>query len=297
MFHQRAKFWLCFCVLVSFLSLSLACGGGGDDDVDVADDEGGGTQTGTPYKASGKEGTVTGKIAFSGQAPAPQPIDMNADAVCAQKGAGAVSETVVVKDGKLQNVFVYIKDGTVTEGNKKISGFAFDLPAEPVTLDQNGCFYKPHVMGIRANQKFLVTNSDPTAHNVNVQGNSNPKWNTSQPPNAPPIEQKFVRPETLIPIKCNQHPWMKSYVGVLNHPFFAVSGADGSFTLKGVPPGKYTLVAWHERFGEKTMEVTLAASGTATADFTFDGNVAFDTPHSDNLQVLPAIEFPMLMRH
>lgn len=297
MFPKRVRFWLCFVALLSLFSLFVACGRGGDDE--IAEEEGGdtpGATTGTPYKASGNEGTVTGKIALNGPAPAAQPIDMNADAACAAKGSGAVSETVTVKDGKLQNVFVYIKDGT-TDDKKKITSFAFDVPAEPAKLDQVGCRYMPHVLGIQASQKFVVTNSDPTAHNVNVQGKSNASWNTSQPPNAPPIEQKFSRPETLIPIKCNQHPWMKSYVGVLSHPFYAVSAEDGSFTIKNLPPGKYTLVAWHERFGEKTMEVTVAPKGSATADFAFDAATASDTIRSTGLEILPALDIPMLMRH
>jgi hypothetical protein len=274
----------------------MACSKGSDDDVAEEEGETTGGPSGTPYKASGNEGTVTGKVAFNGTAPAAQPIDMNADPVCASKGAGTVVETVMVKDGKLGNVFIYIKDGTTSDG-KKISSFAFPAPTDAVTLDQNGCHYRPHVLGIQSNQKFLVTNSDQTAHNVNVQGNSNPKWNTSQPPNAPPIEQKFPRAETLIPIKCNQHPWMKAYVGVLNHPFFAVSGEDGSYAIKNLPPGKYTLVAWHEKLGEKTMEINLAAKGAATADFSYDAATASDTLRSTGLEILPAVEFPMLMQH
>jgi hypothetical protein len=296
MLSERARFRLILIAVVSLLALFAACGKGGDEDVEEEGGESGGGVATTPYKASGNEGTITGKVAFNGTPPAPQPIDMNADAACARGNPNAVVETVVVKDGKLQNVFIYIKDGT-TSDNKKITGFAFPVPTEPVTLDQHGCHYVPHVLGIQTNQKFLVINSDPTSHNVNVQGNNNPKWNNSQGPNAPPIEQKFVRTETLIPVKCNQHPWMKSYIGVLSHPFFAVSGPDGSFTLKDVPPGKYTVVAWHERYGEKTMEVNVAAKGSATADFSYDAATASDTIRSNSLEVLPALEFPMLMQH
>ncbi len=294
MLSNRVRFWLSLFAILALLSLSIACGGGDDEVVDDTDTPGG--TAGPPYQTTGNEGTVTGKVAFTGTPPAPQPIDMNADAACAAKNPNAVAETAVVKDGKLQNVFVYVKDGTTTDG-KKITSFSFPVPGEPVTLDQNGCHYVPHVLGIRANQRFTVTNSDPTAHNVNVQGKGNPPWNTSQPPNAPPIEQKFVRAEVIIPVKCNQHPWMKSYIGVMNNPFYSVSGADGTYTIKGLPPGKYTVVAWHERYGEKTMEVTLVAKGSATADFSFDGGTASDTPRSGSLEVLPAIEFPMLMRH
>ena len=297
MFSKRLKLWICMFAALSLLSLSAACGKGGDDD--VAEEDGtssGGGPTGTPYQTAGNEGTVTGKASFTGTPPAPQSIDMNADAACAGKNPNAVAETAVIKDGKVQNVFVYVKDGTTSDG-KKITSFSFPVPSEPVTLDQNGCHYVPHVLGIQANQKFLVTNSDPTAHNVNVQGKGNPPWNTSQPPGAKPIEQKFPRAEVIIPVKCNQHPWMKSYIGVMSTPFFAVTGVDGSFTIKGLPPGKYTVVALHEKFGEKSFEVTLTAKGSATADFTFDAGTASDTIRSSSLEVMPAIEFPMLMRH
>ncbi len=298
MLSKRVKFWLCLVAVVSLLALSVACSKGDDDDIveeDGTESTGGGAK-GTPYQASGNEGTVTGKVAFNGTAPAPAPIDMNADAACASKNPNAVAETAVVKDGKLKNVFVYIKDGTTADG-KKITSFAFAVPGDPVKLDQDGCHYTPHVLGIQAEQKFVVTNSDPTSHNVNVQGKSNPPWNMVQSPNGPPIEQKFPRAEVLIPLKCNQHPWMKAYVGVLNHPFYAVSAEDGSYTIKNLPPGKYTLVAWHERYGEKTMEVTLAAKGSATADFAYDATTASDTIRSNSLEIMPAIEFPMLMRH
>jgi hypothetical protein len=295
MLSNRVKFWISLFAVLSLLSLFPACGGGDDGDIDDGPDSTTGP-TGTPYQTTGNEGTVTGKIAFTGTAPAPQSIDMNADSACARKNPNAVAETAVIKDGKLKYVFVYIKDGQTADG-KKITSFSFPVPADAVTLDQNGCHYVPHVMGIQANQKFLVTNSDPTAHNVNVQGKGNPPWNTSQPPSAPPIEQKFPRAEVIIPIKCNQHPWMKAYVGVMNSPFFAVSGEDGSFTIKGLPPGKYTLVALHEKFGEKSMEITIAAKGSATADFSFDGATVTDSMQSNSMEVLPAIELPMLMRH
>lgn len=295
MLSKRIKFWLCLLAVLSLLSFSIACHNSDDDDP-VDEGENPGSPVGTPYQTTGNEGTVTGSIKFNGTAPASQSIDMNADPACASKNPNAVAETAVIKDGKLANVLVYVKDGTTSDG-KKITGLSFPVPADPVKLDQNGCHYVPHVMGIQANQKFVVTNSDPTSHNVNVQGKSNTPWNNIQSPNAPPIEQKFARSEVIIPIKCNQHPWMKSYIGVLNHPFFAVSGADGSFTIKGLPPGKYTLVAWHEKFGERTLEINLAAKGSTTADFAFDSSAASEEIRSNSLEVLPALEFPMLMQH
>jgi Carboxypeptidase regulatory-like domain len=294
MLPKRARFWLFFSVIVCLLALSLACGGGDEEDDDEGTSNTGGTlQAGTPYKTTGNEGTIIGKVALNGAAPAPKPIDMNADAACASKNPNAVAEDIVVKDGKLEYTFVYIKDGQPTAG-KKIGDYSFPVPDTPAVLDQDGCHYKPHVLGLQANQKFQVKNSDPTAHNVNVQPKGNTAWNQSQPPNAPPIEKTFTRAETLIPIKCNQHPWMKAWVGVLKHPFYAVTKEDGSFEIKGVPPGKYTLVAWHEKYGEKTMDVTVADKGSATADFTYDGG-ATASIQGGSLEVMPALELPMLM--
>jgi hypothetical protein len=296
MFSKRAKFWLTFLILLSLSVFILAaCGKKEDEEADTDEDE----PAGVAYKPPANLGSITGAIALTGSAPAPQSIDMSADTACASKNPNAVAETVVVKDGKLQNVFVYIKDGSVTGGNR-ISGYTFPVPGTPVVLDQNGCHYAPHVVGIQTNQKFQVTNSDPTAHNINVQpAKGNPSWNVSQPPSTPPIEKTFARAETLIPVKCNQHPWMKAYIGVLNHPFFAVSAADGTFTIKDVPPGKYTVVAWHERFGEQTMEVTVPASGAGTANFSFDSSKTVAELTGGSLELQPALEFPMmmLMRH
>lgn len=295
MLPKRARFWLFFSVVVCLLTLSLACGGGDDEEDDEGTSNTGAPQAGTPYKSTGNEGTITGKVALNGAAPAPKPIDMNADAACASKNPNAVAEDIVIKDGKVVYTFVYIKDGQPTAG-KKIGDYSFPVPDTPVVLDQDGCHYKPHVLGLQANQKFQVKNSDPTAHNVNVQPKGNTAWNQSQPPNAPPIEKTFTRAETLIPIKCNQHPWMKAWVGVLKHPFYAVTKEDGSFEIKGVPPGKYTLVAWHEKYGEKTMDVTVADKGSATADFTYDSG-ATASIQGGSLEVMPALELPMLMNH
>ena len=293
MFLKRARFWLVLFAIVSLLSLVVACGNS-DDDVD-GDDEPTAENKGTPYQSTGNEGTITGKVSLNGAAPAPKPIDMNADPACSSKNPNAVAEDVVVKDGKIEYVFVYIKDGQPTAG-KKIGDYSFPAPSTPAVLDQNGCHYKPHVLGIQIDQKFEVRNSDPTAHNVNVQPKGNTAWNQSQPPNAQPIIKTFARPETLIPIKCNQHPWMKAWVGVLKHPFYGVTKEDGSFQIASVPPGKYTVVAWHEKYGEKTMEVTVGDKATATADFAFDSGASASL-RGGSLEILPALELPMLMQH
>lgn len=293
MLSQRARFWLAVSVLVSLLSFSLACG-----KKEIADGEDGGGEgppAAKPYVSKNDEGTISGKVILNGAAPAPKPIDMSQDGACVTANSNPISEEVAAKDGKLANVLVYIKDGQVT-GQAKIGGLSFPMPAEAATLDQHGCHYVPHVLGIRAKQNINVVNSDPTTHNVNVQSKSNEKWNQSQTQGAAPIVKSFARPEVLIPVKCNQHPWMKAYVAVLNHPYFIVTKEDGSFELKNVPPGTYTLVAWHEKLGEKTAQVKVDAKGTATSDFTFDAGASAAIENS-SLQLMPALDLPMLMRH
>ena len=254
--------------------------------------------TGKAYAPKADDGSVTGVIAFNGVAPAPKKIDTSADPVCGQANPNLTTEDTTVKDGKLANVFVYIKDGTTADGTK-VGDYSFTTPSDAVTLDQKGCHYVPHVLGIQVNQKFRVTNSDPTQHNIHPNPKNNTPWNQTQPNGAAPIEKTFGRAEVLIPIKCDQHPWMKSYVGVLKHPFFAITGEDGTFTIKGVPAGSYTVAAWHEKGGtngtEKTMQVTVPASGAAKADFAFgDAATASGKP---GLEMMPALEFPMIRPH
>jgi hypothetical protein len=292
---KRASFWLAVCTMALLLCLSLACGKKAEDSGEANDNSNGGATAGTKYAATGNEGTITGKTSFTGTAPEPKKIDTSADAVCAQKNPNAVTEDTVVKDGKVANVFVYIKDGTTADG-KKIGDFTFDAPTTAANLDQNGCHYKPHVLGVQTNQKISITNSDPTQHNIHPTPKNNPEWNQSQGSGAPPIEKSFAKSEVLIPVKCNQHPWMKAYIGVLKHPFFAVTKEDGTYTIPGVPPGKYTVVAWHEKFGEKNMEVTVPSKGSATADYSFDAAAAAAV-RSSSLEVLPALDIPMLAHH
>jgi len=250
------------------------------------------------YTVKSDEETSSGTVAFTGTAPTPKKIDSSADPACGTANPNLATEDTVVKDGKLANVFVYVKEGTAADGTK-IGDYTFTTPADAVTLDQKGCHYVPHVLGVQVNQKFRVTNSDPTQHNIHPSPKSNPQWNQTQPNGAAPIEKTFARAEVLIPVKCDQHPWMKSYIGVLKHPFFAVTAEDGTFVIKGLPPGKYTVAAWHEKRGpngtEKPMEVTVAANGTAKADFTF-GDAATASTKS-GLQMLPALELPMIGRH
>lgn len=289
---KQTKVWLSLAISLSLLVLAVACGGSKEP---ATNDAGPSAATKTPPTTG--LGTITGAVAYNGTPPAPKKIDTSADPVCGQKNPNLTTEDTVVKDGKLANVFVYIKDGTSADGTK-IGEYAWSAPSTAVQLDQNGCHYRPHIIGIQTKQKLTITNSDPTQHNIHWTPQVNPEWNQSQPNGAPPIEKTFNQAEVLVPVKCNQHPWMKAYIGVMKTPFFAVSSEDGSFTIKGVPPGTYTVVAWKEggaQGTEKTMSVTVPSGGSATANFAFGEAGTASVPGS--LQMLPAIEFPMLGRH
>ena len=291
MLSKRAGAWLGLIATLGLLSLGSSCSNKGGDDNTASND------TGTAYTSKGDEGTITGTVAFTGAAPEPKKIDTSADAQCTTKSPNLTAEDWVVKDGKLANTFVYIKDGTLADG-KKITDYTFPAATAAATLDQNGCHYRPHVLGVMVKQTINITNSDPTTHNIHFTPAKNSDWNQSQPSGAAAMTHTLNVAESMVPVKCNVHPWMKSYIGVLKHPFFAVSAEDGSFTIKGVPPGKYTVVAWHEGSGaspgtEKTMEVTVPAKGSATATFSFGASAALQGQPS-SLTMLAAIEFPAL---
>jgi hypothetical protein len=177
--------------------------------------------------------TVSGTVKFDGTAPKAAKIDMSQDPGC--KGANE-AENVVVSGGNLANVFVYVKDGLGTR--------TFDVPKDPVVLEQQGCQYHPHVLGVMAGQ-------------------------TVQPPQAPAIEKNFAREEIMLPVKCNQHPWMKMYINVVKSPFYAVTGKDGKYTITGLPPGDYTIAFVQEKLGEQDQKVTVAAKESKTVDQSF----------------------------
>lgn len=202
--------------------------------------------------------TITGTVKYPGAAPKAVKIDMSQDPAC--KGGDNTVETLVVNAGNLENAFVYVKDG--------LGSRTFDVPKDPVTLDQQGCRYHPHVLGIMTGQTLKVLNSDPTTHNIHPTPRDNREWNESQAPKAPAIEKTFAREEIMLPVKCNQHPWMKMYVNVVKSPYFAVTGKDGKFTLKGLPPGTYTVAVVHEKLGTLTQQVTVGAKESKAADFT-----------------------------
>jgi plastocyanin len=208
-------------------------------------------------------GVISGRVLFKGSPPAMPMIDMSSNPQCEREHhVPQKAETVIVNpDGTLRNVFVWIKQG--------LAPARWPVPAEAARLDQNGCVYRPHVMGIMEGQQLEIVNSDPVNHNVHAECEKNPAWNESQPPRAEHKFKKFETEEVLFPVTCSVHPWMRSYIGVSPHPFYAVTGDGGTFTIKGVPPGSYTIEAIHEKYGRKEGSLTLTPSGTATIDFTY----------------------------
>jgi plastocyanin len=207
-------------------------------------------------------GNVAGKVSFEGTAPAPAAVRMDSDPNCKPQGSGGVDESVVVgTDGALQNVFVYVKDG--------LGNLRFPVPTTPAILDQRGCVYTPHVVGVQLGQPLEIVNSDPTLHNVHAIPAANQEFNTGQPIQGMKTAHTFSTKEVMVPFKCDVHGWMRAYVGVLDHPYFAVTGPDGTFSLAGLPPGTYTVEAWHETLGTQTQTVTIGEKESKDVAFSF----------------------------
>jgi hypothetical protein len=209
-------------------------------------------------------GVITGSITYHGAKPTRQVISMEAEEGCQKANAGkpVYEEALLVgKAGGLANAFVYIQQGLE---NKK-----FEPTQDAVVLDQRGCMFVPRVIGVRASGPLDLKNGDSVSHNVHPMPANNREWNQEQPPNAPDAPHKFARPEVMIPVKCNIHAWMHAWIGVVDHPYFAVTNGDGKFEWKNVPPGDYTIAVWHEKLGTQTQPVHLAASGSSAVNFSY----------------------------
>jgi plastocyanin len=206
--------------------------------------------------------SVKGMVKFEGTAPKPSRIDMSQDPLCAKahSSAATTEDFVVSSDGGFANVVVYVSDG--------LTNHTFQPPTQPAVLEQKGCQYKPHVLALQAGQKLNVVNSDETTHNIHPTPNNNREWNMTQP-HGMPLEQTFAREEVAIPVKCNVHPWMKGYIAVLKHPYFAVTDKSGNFEIKDLPPGSYTITAWQEKLPPQSQKLTVSAGEAKTLDFTF----------------------------
>jgi plastocyanin len=255
---MKTKKWLAICILPG-LALLAGCG------KKEAEEQPAAPAASAPAAASAATpidpatvASISGTVKFDGPAPKAAKIDMSQDANCAGSNT---AENVVVADGKVANVFVYVKDG--------LGSRTFDVPKDAVTLTQSGCRYKPHVLGVMAGQTIRIVNADPTTHNIHPTPKDNREWNESQAPQAAALEKTFAREELLLPVKCNQHPWMRMFVNVVKNPFYAVSGPDGKFEITGLPPGDYTIAFVQEKLGEQDEKVTLAAKDSKTVDATF----------------------------
>lgn len=210
-------------------------------------------------------GSVGGIVRLGGPPPKLRPINMSAEPYCDKAHPTPVMspEVVVGQNGELANVVVYVKGA-------ELQDYGFATPTHPVELDQRGCMYEPHVVALMVKQPLEVKNDDQTTHNVHALPNQNSEWNESQSIGAAPIEQRFDEAEMAIPIRCNVHPWMNAYAFVFPNPYFAVTGKDGHFEIKNLPPGTYTVEAWQEKYGIEDQRVTIAPNQSQQVSFTFN---------------------------
>jgi plastocyanin len=220
----------------------------------------------TPAAPVLADGVIAGRVIFDGVAPQPKRL-AEADAMpdCTRVHGGPIyGESLVVnREGGLANVVISVSDGLSSWLREE-----FPPRAEPTVLDQKGCVFTPHVVAVMVGQPLQIKNSDPLAHNVNVMAVNNIPANLGQPGSSETETEKFQSPE-VFRVKCDMHPWMEAWVRVLDNPYFAVTGADGRFSLRGLPPGTYTIKAWHEQLGVKEMQVTISPGRGAALDFTF----------------------------
>ncbi len=209
--------------------------------------------------------TVTGTVTFAGKAPALKPLAMEAEPVCHKKHAGkpAPNEALVLGTGNtMGNIIVWVSKGLP-------AGKTWPAPTTPVVLDQDGCVYKPHVMGIMVGQTYRILNNDGILHNIHTLPKINPAFNRGQPAAVKEMTTNFPKPENMFQVKCDVHPWMSAYIGVFTHPFFSVTSADGKFTIPNLDAGTYEITAWHERLGTQTASVTVTGNETKAQDFKF----------------------------
>lgn len=211
-------------------------------------------------------GSISGEIRYTGKRPVREAIDMSNDPACVEAHHGkAVAESLVVSpNGSLANAFIYVKEG--------LEGKHFEAPSTPVVIDQNGCWFRPRIVGIQTGQVFEVRNSDPVTHNIHPMAQVNREWNHSQGAGDPPMVRKFPKTEVMIRVKCNIHSWMHAFIGVVDNPYFAVSKEDGSYSIENLPPGTYTIGFWQEALGTQERQVTVAPHSNTQVNLTFKGH-------------------------
>lgn len=249
--------------LMTSATFLWACGGDAGEGAG-GDATGGPAETAESPVDASTAGDITGTVSFTGTPPEPSAVDMADEPVCSDKySSPPMTQEVIVNDGMLANVFVYVREG--------LEGMTFPTPDDGVRIDQDGCRYIPHVSGVMVGQDLIFENSDGIMHNINATPSENRGFNFSQPVEME-TTRTFSTPEVMVPVRCDVHGWMSAYVGVLSHPYHAVSGEDGSFDLSTLPPGDYVIEAWHERYGTQTANVTVATGETAEVSFTFDAS-------------------------
>jgi len=237
--------------MLAVVVLLAACGGGESPPP---------VRTPTPLDPT-TTGTIAGEVRFEGTVPPMGTLQLGSFAECAtQHPAPVPAGDALVANGKVENAFVWLKDG--------LGDRVFAVPTSPVVVDQVGCLYRPRVVGAQVGQTIRFVNGDPFLHNVHGTPSKSSAWNVSLARKGAEREIRIDHPEIMVSVRCDLHPWMQGWIGVVDHPFFAVTGPDGAFRLEGVPPGDYTVGVWHERFGRGETRVSLAPRGTATATFT-----------------------------
>jgi hypothetical protein len=245
--------------LLALATLPAACGGGATEQAPPPTTTA--AAPGAPAAGTTGNGTISGKVSFTGTAPAAEKVKVAADPKCqSMHPQGLEKQTVQVKDGGLAHVFVWVKNAPGGQAP----------PSDAVTLDQQGCEYHPHVVGVRTGQAIKITNSDDTLHNIHPRPTVNAEFNIGQPRKGMESTKSFDKQEIMIPVGCDVHPWMRSYISVVDHPYFAVTKDDGSYEIKGLPAGEYEVEAYHEKLKTQTQKVTVK-DGDNKLDFAYQG--------------------------
>lgn len=256
-----------FAVLVLAVAAAAACGGGEKQETQAPPPPpaGGAAPPAATTGAAAPTGseTISGKVTFDGTVPPAEKVKLSADPKCVEMHKeGMEKQPIQVKDGGLANVFVYVKSG--------VTG-TFTPPSEPAVIDQHGCNYTPHVVAMQTNQPLKIKNSDDTLHNIHPRPTVNAEFNIGQPRKGMESTKTFDKKEVMFPVGCDVHPWMRAYISVLDHPFYTVTKEDGTFEIKGLPPGDYEVEAYHEKLKTQTQKVTVKAGEPAKVDFAFKG--------------------------
>lgn len=217
----------------------------------------------TLISSAAMAGTIVGHVKYDGAIPKFKEIKMEADPICLSKhGEKVFPQTLVLGPNKeMGNVFVRVKGG--------IFDNTYPPPDKPIVMTQEGCMYDPHIIGIMVGQPLQILNPDGTLHNVHVLSKINPEFNLAMPKFRRETTKTFGKAEFMFPIKCDVHPWMSGWIAVMDHPFFDITGEDGEFRIESVPPGRFTIEAWHEKLGTLTESVLVSTGAQSNITFTF----------------------------